>query len=135
MEHPNTRRWWNWSKSKPSSQARGGYPAAVALLLMALLGCSGTTPSTSAGRNERLITAEEMATTNARNAQEAIERLRPRWLVRMPLTVYMNDVYTSLTLRDILVGEIESIEFLSATDATTRYGTNHTRGAIVVRTK
>lgn len=109
--------------------------AVIALFLVLLCSCSGTTPSTSAGRNERLIRAEEIATTNARNAQEAIERLRPHWLNRMPLTVYLNDVYSSVSLRDILVGEVESIEFLSATDATTKYGTNHARGAILVRTK
>lgn len=109
--------------------------AVIALSFIVLIGCTGTVPSASPGRNERLITAEEIATTNARNAQEAIERLRPRWLSRMPLTVYVNDVYSSMSLRDILTGEIETIELLSATDATTKYGTNHVRGAIVVRTK
>ncbi len=106
-------------------------------LVVLVLGCSGSSPSTSTApsRNERLIIAEEIATTNARNAQEVIERLRPMWLNRMPGTLYMNDVYTSLSLRDIEAGEIRSIEFLTATDATTRFGTNHARGAIVIKTK
>lgn len=131
----NIQRWWSWNKDALGVHGRRAWGVGAALVLLVLLGCSGTTPSTVAGRNERLITAEEIATTNARNAQEAIERLRPRWLTRMPLTVYMNDVYTSVSLRDILVGEIESIELLSATDATTRFGTNHARGAIVIRTR
>ncbi|HXG38564.1 MAG TPA: hypothetical protein VNL36_07330, partial [Bacteroidota bacterium] len=110
--------------------------ALFSVVVVLVIGCAGSsTTSTAPGRNERLITAVEIATTNARNAQEAIERLRPRWLSRMPLTVYLNDVYTSLSLRDILVGEIETIELLSAADATTKYGTNHARGAIVVKTK
>jgi hypothetical protein len=53
----------------------------------------------------------------------------------MPLTIFVNDVYSSISLRDIQVGEIESIELLSSADATTRFGTNHARGAIVVKTK
>jgi hypothetical protein len=106
------------------------------VVLAVLIGCAGSsTTSTSTGRNERLITAEEIVATTARNAQEAIEKLRPRWLSRMPLTIFVNDVYSSISLRDIQVGEIESIELLSSADATTRFGTNHARGAIVVKTK
>lgn len=107
------------------------------IVTVVFMGCGGTSPSTSRApsRQERLITAEEIAKTNARNAQEIIERLRPLWLTRMPVTLYVNDVYSSISLRDVQSAEIQSIEYLSATDATTRYGTNHVRGAILIRTK
>ncbi|HEY4611710.1 MAG TPA: hypothetical protein VII11_01870 [Bacteroidota bacterium] len=108
------------------------------LLVAVLAGCgaaASTTTGSSPGRQERLITADEIKTTTARNAQEAIEQLRPRWLSRFPLPLYVNDVTYSLSLRDLLTQEILNIEFLSSADATTRFGTNHSYGALVVKTK
>jgi hypothetical protein len=51
----------------------------------------------------------------------------------MPL-VYVNGVRYGepQTLRNLRVQEVEEIRFISATDATTRWGTGHTGGVIEV---
>jgi hypothetical protein len=50
--------------------------------------------------------------------------------------VYLNNVRHGgvMSLRDILVTDIQEIRFISASDATTRWGTGHGSGVIMVRT-
>ena len=73
------------------------------------------------------------------NAYLAIERLRPQWLRTrsgdQPVLYVDGGRRGSFNdLRTTLVSEIEQIEWMSANDATTRYGTGHTGGAIFVTT-
>jgi hypothetical protein len=51
-------------------------------------------------------------------------------------TVYLNNVRHGgvASLRDILVTDIQEIRFINAADATTRWGTGHGSGVIMVRT-
>ncbi len=100
--------------------------------------------SKSSGRY--LISAEEIAQTTAKNAYEAIQLLRPNLLkyrgtrgrsVPIEPVVYVDNLrYGGMgSLSDISSVTIAQIQYLKATDATTRFGTNHMGGAFVVTTK
>ena len=107
---------------------------------------SATAPRTGG----MVITAEQIAKTNARDAYEAILRTRPQLLrgkgAENPTSgddsgtlpaVYLNDVsFGSIgMLRQIPAASIAEIRFISASDATTRWGTGHAYGVINVLTK
>jgi hypothetical protein len=106
-----------------------------------------------------LITREEIRerAVEAKTAYDVIRRLRPQFLrerssgsipdltdstsnvaaTRHPIQVYVNGVRTASSiaeLRDIVSETIIDIRYLNASDATTRFGTGHNNGAILVRT-
>ena len=58
-------------------------------------------------------------------------------LTPVQAVVYLDGVrYGKLeSLRTLNIDEIREIEFISAGDATTRYGTDHLGGAILIRTR
>ncbi|NIP81205.1 MAG: hypothetical protein GWM90_19100 [Gemmatimonadetes bacterium] len=82
-------------------------------------------------------------------ALDAIRRYRPMWLRttrgqdsftsqgRRGLRVYMDDVqYGGLeSLQNLGVTNIEEMRFLDKREATTRFGTDHAEGAILVTTR
>jgi len=95
-----------------------------------------------------LITGAELADIPAGTLYEAVQRLRPRWLQNRgisstrsmaptPARVYLDNapIGSPGSLRSISVTDVERIEFLSASDATTRFGTGHDGGAILVITR
>ncbi|HKK94183.1 MAG TPA: hypothetical protein VJ925_12170 [Longimicrobiales bacterium] len=114
--------------------------AALPLLLLALLavgGCASTGSSTSGPRNE--ITREQLAEMPEASAYDAIRRLNGRWLRPRPgggsVAVYINnqrDTDGVDALRSYRSGEIQKIEYFDARRATTRWGTGHSSGAIVL---
>lgn len=119
------------------------------LLIMVVMLFSCATSEQSKGRKSSrmdLISAEEIAQTTAKNAYEAIRLLRPNLLkyrgtrgrsVAIEPVVYVDNLrYGGMgALYDISSMTIEKIQYLKATDATTRFGTNHMGGAFVVTTK
>ena len=86
-----------------------------------------------------VITAEEIATRpELGTAYEVIRNLRPAWRSRAGmLMVYRDGVLIGGTdeLRDITADQIKELRLLSGPDATTKYGTGNTNGAIEVITK
>lgn len=121
-------------------------PLVLLPLVLLLWGCatSGASDTSSRG-SSRLITAEEAQQSGALNADEVIRRVRPQWLQAggstfrgggdLP-TVYMDGVRVEFSeLRAVRTAMIQRLEFLSPTDATNRFGTNHTGGAILVVTR
>ncbi len=82
--------------------------------------------------------------TGERNLFDVIERLRPRWLrVRSvtsvrgapaPIVVYHNNVRVGgiEVLYSMRIEGIQEARFISATNATTRWGMGHTSGVIEV---
>ncbi len=99
-------------------------------------------------RDPDVITAVELATQAGVTARQAIERLRPRFLrVRGPSTINAPDadrivVYVDNSrmggvevLNQIRADDITEIRYMSAPDATSRYGTGHSAGAIVIMRK
>ncbi|MYH47966.1 MAG: TonB-dependent receptor plug domain-containing protein, partial [Gammaproteobacteria bacterium] len=108
-------------------------------------GAGGEGPPPVRGTGD--ITREELNLEVYTSAHHAIERLRRSWLRRRgartpnnpdnrPL-VYMDGVRVGRIeeLFGISAEYIERISLLSPTDATTRFGTGHASGAIVIVTR
>lgn len=101
------------------------------------LACAATTQSRALPDRDR-ITAEEIEAANARTAMDVIRRLRPFWVrpggtrgASYPV-VYADNVRLGGLehLDNVFVEDIEEIRFLSASDATTFFGTGHDAGVI-----
>jgi hypothetical protein len=130
----------------------------VAVLVVAVsAGCaSGGTSSGTAARSSRSqdVIAEAEITSRAReatNALQIIEQLRPQMLRTRGSSslarsatgeealprVYVDDMsYGNLnSLSNVAALQIREIRFLSSRDATTRWGTGHAGGVILVTTK
>ena len=119
----------------------------IAAALIGLVGC-GPHATHVVPQNRNLITSDEIARSNATNAMEAVERLRPSFLRTRgaqsmqntePPTpiVYVDGMrYGTLqTLSTIPALNIFSIEYMNAIDASQRFGLGHEGGAIVVNTR
>jgi hypothetical protein len=115
------------------------------LLCMPAWGCAaGARGGTGSGSGE--ITLAEIEASPARDGYQLVSRLRPQWLRgRGPISlrdprptlpvVYVNGIREGGpdTLRRLDVGGILSIDYLGAADATTRFGTGHAGGVILVQ--
>ncbi len=129
------------------------------LLLVPLLaacgggGASGTaTPQTAATPsrgNSNLIVAAEISAAGVTNALEAVQRLRPAMLrgrasqgfsdtqSNAGIVVYVDGIQAGgvSTLANVSAMDVKEIRFINASDATTRFGTGHPMGAILVVTR
>ena len=110
----------------------------IVVFFLASCGPGGGTSQTGGLREK--ITAEEIAAANAFNAYDAVSKLRPMFLQQRgssPPVVYVDNIrYGSpATLRDIPTTNIQQIEFIGASDATTRFGTGDSGGVIMVSMK
>ncbi len=121
-----------------------GGPAFV-LLLSGCAGASGSEMKTSPSHD--VLSREEIASlVSATTAYEAIQQVRPRWFrtrgtqsmyLSTPIKVYVNGIQRHGdigVLRTIPSSIIAKIAFLSARDATVRWGSGHRCGAIEVTT-
>jgi hypothetical protein len=110
--------------------------------------------SSSAQRARRggpnVITSDEIQSENFRSAFEIIERLRPQMLrgrgsisisdntgaSTIPV-VYVDNVQFGAieTLRNIPAMQVREIQYINQSDATTRWGTGHAGGVIMILTK
>lgn len=126
---------------------------ALALLLCAALASCGGSGASGAGAgapkpSANRLTASELAHTGASDLYSAVQQLRPQWLVvrggvdlrgqQAAIGVIVDGVRQSGgvdVLRNMPLTDVQEVSFLSARDATTKYGTNMTVGAIVVVTK
>ncbi len=117
-----------------------GTALAVAFGLITLAGCaSGGGGEGAPRRDPNLITAEELADYHSLDCYDAVQRLRPRWLQGRagdPTVVRDGSRIgpASDYLAQIPVGQVASIRYLGATEATMRFGTGVQGGAIVVTT-
>ena len=123
----------------------------LATLFLAILPVAcATNPGSEDGprRSRDLISQEELATQPSLSAYEIIRILRPAWLTsRGPMTggaatnsypqVMMDGMHFGdiNTLRDLRMENVLEIRFISARDATTRFGTGYMAGIIDVITK
>lgn len=122
---------------------------ALSLVLVLSLGACASTASTGyAGSGRDVIGSEELRAEEDRtqNAYELIRRERPRWLRSrgssfsgdrtLPRVIVDGADYgPARALRDFRVSDIEEVRYLSASDATTRFGTGYMGGAILVATR
>lgn len=115
------------------------------LFALALAGCASSGGGGSSSRNSSDINRTELleAANSTQNLYQAIRRLRPFWL--RPRTTgisgerYFPVVYLSGarygpvgTLREMRPGNVERVRYMDPSEATNRYGTGHTGGAILV---
>jgi len=117
---------------------------AMVIAMSAVAACSGATRSS--GQNRNVITVADIEAINVSNAMDVIQRLHPEFLrgrgrnsiasgdAQFPV-VYVDGVRAGEleVLRSIPAHDVREIRFVSAADATTRYGTGHTGGVIEVR--
>ncbi len=126
---------------------------AALLLAGSTVGTACTTGSTTEGgrpapRRSNVITAEEIAASTARTAHDAVRELRPQWLQargpdlvtvggRLGARVAIDDVMRGRLdeLAGVRVENIFEIRFISASDATTRWGAGVQGGVIEIITK
>ena len=123
----------------------------VFLFLLAVASCTatGNVPGEQRSRSRsesEAITRAELDGSSFLSAHHAIERLRPTWLrPRGPPSISVPSPYPVIyvdglrrgdldELRTIAVLDVVTIQFMSASDATTRYGTDHASGAILLTT-
>lgn len=98
-------------------------------------------------RNPDVISAEEIAARpDLQTALDAVQRLRSSWLrIRgrgsptadpAPIVVYVDGIRMGgiEMLRNYPARQIQEMRRMNAADATTRYGTDHSSGAIIVTT-
>ncbi len=123
---------------------RNRWLLAFPMLIVASACASGGQPGQSVSPRSRssrdLITVEELADVQVQNGYEAIQRLRPRWLMfrsgagaDVPVLFIENARQSSLDgLMSISVEMIGEIRFINARDATTRWGTGFPGGVIQV---
>ena len=118
----------------------------LAFALVASGACSSSKPSSAPSPTHHSgdsITGEEISSTGTTNLYDAIQRLRPQWLTSTrirrggsgdDLVVYLdsNRYGTMNSLRQLSVGGVQGIRYFGASEATNRYGTGHTGGAILV---
>lgn len=114
------------------------------LWLMTAGGCAAASQgSSSPGGSRQLISEPEIEQSTATNAFDLVRRIRPQWLrsrgqmsIERPsdVVVYVNGHPHggSGALNDVHIQSIRQIQFLSAVEATQRFGTDHARGAILV---
>lgn len=115
---------------------------------------SGAPAAAARTRNTNTITASELAESGAQNLYQAVQILRPQWLRARPRTtmgasssrtggassadatvVYLDQTkYGGLTtMHQLTLGGVQEMRFYDGVEATNRFGTGHTAGAIVIR--
>jgi hypothetical protein len=119
----------------------------LALLVLLAAACSATGGS-SGGGNPDLITQEQIASVPDGTAFTIVQRFRSSWLRARTQATFgnTNPAYAEVFVDEMHYGdinalgriastEIESIQYISATDATTRYGTGYMGGIIRINTR
>lgn len=123
---------------------------APALALAALLGgcaSSGAPAGSSTSGNPNLITEEQITELESLDVYAIVQRLRPRWLQVRGMSSVQGPAQIAIivdsvrqpgsveVLRSMRGLDVRELRFLNARDATTRYGTDMTAGAIEVFTR
>ncbi|MES2176261.1 MAG: hypothetical protein V4550_00240 [Gemmatimonadota bacterium] len=123
------------------------------MMVAVLIGVPACAPVTMAGkgepvgRNSDVLTIAEMRGTDATDLYQAITRLRPMFLNRgrdfsafrpnvSLVTVFLDNARLGSieSLRSIPVEYVKSVQYLSSSEATIRWGTNHTGSVILLTT-
>ena len=122
----------------------------IVLLEMALASAACASPGASRSNASQsaspgAVTGEELRQVSASNTYEALEQLRPLWILPRPRSsivyalagrpvVYLSGIPHGAvsTLRGIEVNDVRQIDFMNPIDAGIRYGTGHAGGIIFV---
>ena len=116
--------------------------ATLALTLgLAACASAGGQSGGGTGGDPNLLAADDLTDVQQLDANAAIQRLRPRWLrgrAGSQPNVIVDGAARSegiSALATIRVSEVEEMRFMNSNDATLRYGTGNTGGAIIITTK
>lgn len=123
-------------------------PVLLAATLLSGCGASRRADSGAPRGDANLITAEELSATTSSTLYDAVNRLRPAWLMRVQrptaldprqrgdLIVYMDGIrFGNLeSLRQLTTRGIASVRFHSAGSAEAKFGPGHLLGAIEILT-
>src|SRR5438046_604807 len=129
-------------------------PRAALLTLALTIGCASAASSrtqtpTTPRRDANLITVEELTTVRQADLYAAIQQLRPTFLQTRGISstgvgtipeyirVYVDGMLQGdvNVLKNMPASDIKEVRHLSATEATQKYGTGNTMGAILVTRK
>jgi hypothetical protein len=121
---------------------------ALAGVMLALVGACVSPGATQAAytgpRDRNLLTEEEIVATKATDAFRVVRAARPAWLLpkiagsrRLTPEVYVDGSRAGgvNSLSQYSAGIVHEIKYLTADEATTRFGTGHGGGAILVALK
>jgi len=113
---------------------------------VAALACAQATQPARTTRSRRVLPGDDIQAASVATAYQAVARLRPEWLrrrgrisVRNPgagaVVVYLNGMRQGGAgeLHAIAAEAVVEMEYLSGQEATTRFGTGHGGGVILVR--
>lgn len=119
---------------------RPNHAAAILLAFgLSTAACASGGGTSESRRNTNHITAEELAEVSTMSALDAIRRLRPRWMQgNRARAVVVQDgarMGDQGFLANISASSVESMRFMSASDATMQFGTGFPNGAIVVTSR
>lgn len=115
----------------------------IGAVALALAACSTSGNTETRRASTSVITADELAGVSELNCYEAVQRLRPSWLrtrgrvsmtMQQGIRLYVDGMsrgYVS-ELTSIRANAVERMRYLSGPEATSRYGTDHGDGAILV---
>lgn len=120
-----------------------------ALALAAALcawGGAAAAQQTTGTRDRDRLSGDEIRATNKDNLFDAIRALRPQWMNRrgrgtilgQEFVVVYRDGFAEgppAVMREMNLQEVTEVVYLNAADATTRYGTGHQNGAILISTR
>lgn len=117
-------------------------------LLLASCATAGTAGMAGGGSSSGALTAQDLAASSQEDLYTALQHLRPLWLqVRggkgslqeaATLSVFVDGLQQQegvQFLRTLRTVDVQEVRYLTATEATTRYGTNMTGGALEIVTK
>jgi outer membrane cobalamin receptor len=115
--------------------------------LAAVAACGSRSGEQTPRASREVITRAQIESMNATDAYDVVQRIRPEFLRQRGASsiqggaqlavVYVDGVRRGgpTALRQLRASEVEEIRFVSGTDATTRYGTDHGGGAIEVKSR
>ena len=126
---------------------RIGPRLAIVLMLVAAAACASSTARASRpSRNQSVILPDELRQNEGTDLFTTLQSLRPLWLrKRGPMSinsegdilVYVDNMRYGIapSLRSISVSVVESVQYLTASEAQARFGMGHPHGAILVFTR
>ena len=132
---------------KPASVKPTRILLVASCLALAACASGGTSDSAPRRGSSDRISAEELQQSVGQDLYTVVQRLRPQWLVvrggvtaqgRATIAVILDGMRQQGSveiLRTMEASDTQEMRFLNARDATTRYGTDMSAGAIEVITK
>ena len=112
-------------------------------LVLTAAACSSTGTTSARRSSSDVLTAEDLETVGALNCYEAVQRLRPSWLrtrgrvsmaSQQGIRLYVDGMHRGYVseMTAIRASAVERMEHLSGPQATSRFGTDHGDGAILL---